>query len=453
MRMAAAQRVRERHLRAAYTRIPALLLLVFSLTLLGAGSASAISRNTVLARAQSWVDSPVPYSQAKRHLGYRTDCSGYVSMCWKTGTSWSTRSFHTVTHRITTAQLKPGDAMLKAGYHIRLFYGWVDDTHTSYVAYEAGTLVGTTSIRSMPNDLASGFHPVRYNHISDSAASANLLRNGSFDVWAKSWGASAGLPVWWNLQGSQWRNGGSQGQTVVVHRKNTYKTARNSLQLTNSSSSAGTFAQMSQTVTVTAGAMYTLSAWAKTATPAGIALRVSYLGKAGDTIAGSGTTGDAWGVNNSTFKKLSETVVAPSGAVRAVVTLALAGGTSTVGTTTVSGTSVVLDAISLARARATIGIKADATSARIGKSVTLSGSVTPTAAIGATVTIYVQRPGKAWARVSGVAVDATGGVATWRGSYSFKRGMRTGVYTFKAVIPAVAGWLGATSKTVSVRVK
>jgi hypothetical protein len=116
--------------RFARFRVLFVAAFALALTLLSAPGAQAITRDAVLTRAQAWVDSPVPYSQSKYHLGYRTDCSGYVSMCWSTGTSWATSSFGAVTHRIPTAQLRPGDAMLKKGYHIRLFEGWVDATHT-----------------------------------------------------------------------------------------------------------------------------------------------------------------------------------------------------------------------------------------------------------------------------------------------------------------------------------
>jgi hypothetical protein len=39
-----------------------------------------ITRAQILARAQTWVDAKVPYSQSAYRDGYRTDCSGYVSM-------------------------------------------------------------------------------------------------------------------------------------------------------------------------------------------------------------------------------------------------------------------------------------------------------------------------------------------------------------------------------------
>lgn len=36
----------------------------------------------VITNAKTWLNPPVPYSQTAYHNGYRTDCSGYVSMAW-----------------------------------------------------------------------------------------------------------------------------------------------------------------------------------------------------------------------------------------------------------------------------------------------------------------------------------------------------------------------------------
>jgi hypothetical protein len=36
----------------------------------------------VIANAKTWLNPAVPYSQSAYHNGYRTDCSGYVSMAW-----------------------------------------------------------------------------------------------------------------------------------------------------------------------------------------------------------------------------------------------------------------------------------------------------------------------------------------------------------------------------------
>lgn len=55
-----------------------------------------------MARGQKWVDKNVPYNQNKTYDGYRTDCSGFVSMCWgvaKPGVS--TQGFGSVSTRIT----------------------------------------------------------------------------------------------------------------------------------------------------------------------------------------------------------------------------------------------------------------------------------------------------------------------------------------------------------------
>jgi len=42
--------------------------------LLAPGTASAITRDQVIANAKSWTDIAVPYSETARYEGYRTDC-------------------------------------------------------------------------------------------------------------------------------------------------------------------------------------------------------------------------------------------------------------------------------------------------------------------------------------------------------------------------------------------
>lgn len=330
--------------RRRFAPLAVVALLAVSLTLLGATNALAIGRDTVLARAQSWVDAPVKYSQSKYHLGYRTDCSGYVSMCWKTGTSWSTRSFHAVTKRIKTSQLLPGDALLKKGYHIRLFYGWTDATHTQYVAYEAGTTVAVCRIHSIADDLHAGYVPTRYKRITNSPKPANLLQNGSFNVWARSWGAQPEQPVWWQVSGPWW-------QMLVAHRKDAYRSARNSLQLINPSEDPSDCTELTQSVPVVAGATYRLSAWAETAfDPSGLELDLAYLDAAGQPLAQASTTGDRSSITGSAFREMSAASTAPTAAVTAVVTVRLAGGDSSETTgSVVPGTSATLDDLSLTR--------------------------------------------------------------------------------------------------------
>jgi hypothetical protein len=321
------------------------LPLAIAFALLSATGALAITRNTSLARAQAWVDHPVRYSQAKHHLGYRTDCSGYVSMCWRTGTSWSTRSFHTVTHRISHTQLRPGDAMLKKGYHIRLFYGWLDPAHTTYVAYEAGSgTVAVCRIHSLAEDLAFGYVPTRYDRIAPSPASSNLLHNGSFDSWARSWGPADEAPVWWQLDGPWW-------ERLAAHRKKVFRSANNSLQLLNPSDDAETTSQLSQDASVTAGAPYRFSAWARTAfDPAGVEIALTYLDALGQPVSETTASASAFGIGNGTFARMSVTETAPPTAVVARTSIRLSGGASAdTSCNPVPGASVLLDDLSLTR--------------------------------------------------------------------------------------------------------
>lgn len=444
-----AERARvRRHVGASSARLSVLLALVLALTLLGVPSALAISRDTVLARAQSWVDAPVVYSQARYHLGYRTDCSGYVSMCWATGTSWSTASFHVVSHTIRVADLKPGDAVLKPSYHIRLFYGWLDASHDLYIAYEAGALVGSTSIRSIKEDMARKFYPTRFNRIVDSPTPRNVLRNSSFDVWTSSWRWNrVGIqPVWWDV-------GGPQG-TLLARSRDASHTVLNTVQLTNPSVDPGTMSEMSQAASVTAGSAYTVAAWAKAAIPAGLELRLAFLDAAGRTVAQTGTTGSAWHVASTAYTQMSATSVAPSGTVSARVSVRLAGGTTSLTSTqTVAGTAVVLNGISLLRPQVAIGIRASTPTARVGGTIALSGAVTPTCAIGRTMRCWVMKPGSGWVRLPDTHVVASGKAAAWRSSFRFARGTRKGVYRFKASMSSFPGYLAGTSNSVRVTLR
>lgn len=92
-----------------------------------------VARSTIISRGQDWVDKHVPYSQSGTHDGYRTDCSGFVSMCWqlsKPGLTTSTMG--SVSHSISKNDLQPGDALLCEGKHIALFAGWSDSTKAHY---------------------------------------------------------------------------------------------------------------------------------------------------------------------------------------------------------------------------------------------------------------------------------------------------------------------------------
>jgi aldehyde:ferredoxin oxidoreductase len=96
------------------------------------------------------------------------------------------------------------------------------------------------------------------------------------------------------------------------------------------------------------------------------------------------------------------------------------------------------------QAGATVSIKAAAKTAAMGKTVTLSGSVSGPDAVGHNVIVYVKKPGKKyWTYSSTRTAYKLGAGAAWQYKYTFKKGMAKGAYQFKAVFlnaetPAVA---------------
>lgn len=194
------------------TRISALIFLVVTLCLALPAVALAIPRDVVIARGQVWVDKNVPYSQSRyatvdgvliptttlnpQTLGYRTDCSGFASMCYDlrydsgAPKSLNTASLPTVSTKITQAELLPGDMVLKPGTHVAIFLRWADDARTSYWTLEEGsTATGSVSrIRSYDKDIAAGYAPYRYNGIEDDFADVLDSVSGSdrFDTAAKA---------------------------------------------------------------------------------------------------------------------------------------------------------------------------------------------------------------------------------------------------------------------------
>ncbi|MFG3227341.1 hypothetical protein ACGF07_21480 [Kitasatospora sp. NPDC048194] len=135
-----------------------------------------ISRSEIIARAQSWIDEQVPYSQASYKTDsngtYRQDCSGLVSMAWHIDVSGTNYGFTTGTLPRYATQLgslddlRPGDAIDNISQHVVLFTGWADAGHTRANIIEEsrpGTLAhATTYARSYL--VSGGYYPYRYNH-------------------------------------------------------------------------------------------------------------------------------------------------------------------------------------------------------------------------------------------------------------------------------------------------
>lgn len=102
-------------------------------------------RRGIIDRAMGWVDRRVLYSQTPQRSvgGYRTDCSGLVSMAWELPPPGNTtHSFaggpwdNGRSRRIGWDELEPGDALNWPARHIMLFAGWLDENHTRFCTIE-----------------------------------------------------------------------------------------------------------------------------------------------------------------------------------------------------------------------------------------------------------------------------------------------------------------------------
>ena len=157
----------------------------------------AITRNEVLARAQSWVDENVPYSQSSYKTDsngtYRQDCSGFISMAWHINVSGTNYGFTTgtlpnyATELGSLDSLQPGDAIDNISSHTALFAGWTDSGHTAATIFEEAHTGTNARTRTMTRSemTSGGFRPFRYDKIVGSGAGAGTESGGAGRVrWA-----------------------------------------------------------------------------------------------------------------------------------------------------------------------------------------------------------------------------------------------------------------------------
>lgn len=139
-----------------------------------------ISRDEVLARAQSWVDEGVPYSAGDYWTDdngtYRQDCSGFVSMAWHLPSS-SDNNYGETTRTLPDVateldgydQLQPGDMIDNESQHVVLFQGWADSDRTSLTVMELAH--SGTDARTLTYHLSyfsdGGYTPYRYDDVTD----------------------------------------------------------------------------------------------------------------------------------------------------------------------------------------------------------------------------------------------------------------------------------------------
>lgn len=117
----------------------ALALVVGGWYLSQSGSGSA-ERAAVIERAQAWTDERVPYSQTAYRGGYRTDCSGFVSMAWGLPENLTTWRIPLVAEEISKDDLEAGDILLDCtsdDRHVVIFEKWANDERTAYWGLES----------------------------------------------------------------------------------------------------------------------------------------------------------------------------------------------------------------------------------------------------------------------------------------------------------------------------
>ncbi|MDI3405153.1 NlpC/P60 family protein [Streptomyces cavernicola] len=143
----------------------------------GEVGAAAYNRDTTINRAKRWLTAndgrQVPYSQTKTWGGYRTDCSGYVSMALslpKPGPNTVGLASSTYTRKIKMSSLRKGDLVIDANgtnttRHVVIFVRWTSSAHKAYYAYEQRGSYGTDhSIRSygIGADEYDAYRPKKY---------------------------------------------------------------------------------------------------------------------------------------------------------------------------------------------------------------------------------------------------------------------------------------------------
>ncbi len=151
----------------------------------------AVTRSEMITRAKTWTNVGVPYSQSDYYGGYRTDCSGFVSMAWKLSDSLNTNTLDQVSHRIDKDDLKAGDILLRAGVHVAIFEKWADAAHTEYYVYEQTPPKAVYYKIPYPYYSHDGYLPYRYNNVIEDdgeratypGLSTISRANGDLDVF------------------------------------------------------------------------------------------------------------------------------------------------------------------------------------------------------------------------------------------------------------------------------
>ena len=132
------------------------------------------ARAEALARGFAWLDADVPFSMRATYESYRTDCSGFVSMCWSLrAPGLNTRTLGSSgsgSHKLRSYdELVPADALVDAGKHSVIFLGWNDSAHNGICVLEQSSTKNDMQFRvRMTSSLkADGFVPVRADQFAN----------------------------------------------------------------------------------------------------------------------------------------------------------------------------------------------------------------------------------------------------------------------------------------------
>ncbi len=99
------------------------------------------------------------------------DCSGFISQVWRLEKRQSTSTLGTVTRSISLEELRPGDALNKAGSHVVLFAGTSADGKP--IIYEASGSASRVRMATPSWSYLAGYVPIRYPGIEDPPAVAS----------------------------------------------------------------------------------------------------------------------------------------------------------------------------------------------------------------------------------------------------------------------------------------
>lgn len=143
------------------------------------------ARRVAIERGFTWYDAKVPYSQSKwrndENGKYRTDCSGFVSMCWQLGTSYTTAEFNSGgagTSRIGAySNLLPGDGLVRrsgGSGHIVLFLGWNDAAGQSACVLEQASTAQDMQfrVRTKASLTSGGYKAIRADRLKSTGGTS-----------------------------------------------------------------------------------------------------------------------------------------------------------------------------------------------------------------------------------------------------------------------------------------